>query len=107
MYIYVHAYIPNENENHDLQKLVKLYQLHKHSKTCRKYRNDGCRFHFAKFISNQTIDAKPLSSDMPGNMKHLVFSKRKDILKLKIISLINYNNHLCYHGHAEFTKCKV
>ena len=52
--ILVHAYVPNENENHDLHELVKLYQLHKDSKTCSKYRNDGCRFHFARFYSNQT-----------------------------------------------------
>ena len=54
MCILLHAYIPNENENHDLHELVKLYQLHKDSKTCSKYRNDGCKFHFAKLFSNQT-----------------------------------------------------
>ena len=48
-----HAYIPNENEKNDLHELVKFYQLHKHLKTCRKYRNDGCRFHFAKLFPSQ------------------------------------------------------
>ena len=87
----VHPYLPNKNENPDLYELVKLYQLHRHSKTCRKYRNDGCRFHFGKFFSNQTIVAKPLPSDMPENMKHSVLSKRKDILS-KCKDYIN--NHL-------------
>ena len=27
-------------------ELVKTYQIHRHSKTCRKYKNDNCRFHF-------------------------------------------------------------
>ena len=32
----VHAYLPDRNENPELHELVKLYQLHRHSKTCRK-----------------------------------------------------------------------
>ena len=87
----VHVYLSNKNKNPDLHELVKLYQLHRHSKTCRLYRNDSCRFHFGKLFSNQTIVAKPLSSDMPGNMKHSVLSKRKDILS-KVKEYIN--NHL-------------
>ena len=87
----VHAYLPNKIENSDLHELVKLYQLHRHSKPCRKYRNDGCRFQFGKFFSNQTIVAKPSPSDMPDNMKHSVLSKRKDILS-QVKDYIN--NHL-------------
>ena len=54
MCILVHAYIPNENENYDLHELVKIYQLHKYSKTRHKYRIDDFRFHFAILFSNQT-----------------------------------------------------
>ena len=32
----VHVYLPDRNENPELHELVKLYQLHRHSKTCRK-----------------------------------------------------------------------
>ena len=87
----VHTYLHNKNKNPNLHELVKLYQLHRYSKTCRKYRNDGCIFHGGKFFSNQTIVAKPLPSDMPGNMKHSVLSKRKDIFS-KVKDYIN--NHL-------------
>ena len=87
----VHTYLPNKHENLDLHKLVKLYQLHRHPKTCHKYRNHGCRFHFGKLFSNQTIAAKPFQSDMSGNMKHPVFNKRKDVLS-KVKDYIN--NHL-------------
>ena len=65
--------------NPDLQELVKLYQLHRHSKTCHKYKNEVCRFHFGKFFSKQTIAAKPLPSDMPESIKHSVLVKRKEI----------------------------
>ena len=87
----VHAYLRNTNENPDLHELVKLYQFHRHSKTCCKYGNDGCRFHFVKFFSNQIRVAKPLPSDMLEYMKHSVLSKQKDILS-KVKNYIN--NHL-------------
>ena len=32
----VHAFLRDRNENPELQNLVKLYQLHRHSRTCRK-----------------------------------------------------------------------
>ena len=88
----VYAYLPNKNENADLHELVKLYQIQRHSKTCRKQRNDGCRFHFRKFFSNQTKFAKPLPSDMPENMKHSLLSERKDILSKVKDYINNYLN---------------
>ena len=87
----VHAYLRNTNENPDLHELVKLYQFHRHSKTCCKYGNDGCRLHFVKFFSNQIRVTKPLPSDMLEYMKHSVLSKQKDILS-KVKNYIN--NHL-------------
>ena len=47
----VHAFLPDRNENPELHNLVKLFQLHRHSKTCRKYKNELCRFKFGKFLS--------------------------------------------------------
>ena len=49
----VHAFLPDRNENPELQNLVKLYQLHRHSRTCRKYKNESCRFKFGKFFSKK------------------------------------------------------
>lgn len=59
---------------------MKLPQLHRHSKTCLKYKNEACRFHFGKLFSKQTIVVKPLRSDLPENVKDLVLIKRKEIL---------------------------
>ena len=42
-----------------LFELAKIYQTHHHSKTCRKYRNEKCRFHFGKFFIIRTIIAQP------------------------------------------------
>lgn len=53
------AELPNENDI-ELFELVKTDYLHRHSKTCRKYRNSSCRFHFGKFFTESTIIAEPL-----------------------------------------------
>ena len=50
----VHAFVPDRNENPELHNLVNLYQLHRHSRTCRKYKNEPySRFKFAKFFSKK------------------------------------------------------
>ena len=45
-------------EKPELHELVKLYQLHRHSKTFRKYKNEACRFKFGKFFSKETLVAE-------------------------------------------------
>ena len=50
----VHAFLCDRNENPELHNLVKLYQLHRHSKTCRKYKNEPCRFKFGKLFSKNS-----------------------------------------------------
>ena len=42
--------LPDPYSEPDLHELVKTYQIHRHSKTCRKYRNEKFRLHFGKFI---------------------------------------------------------
>ena len=46
-----HTFLPDRNENPELHELVKLYQLHRHSKACKKYKNEVCRFKFRKFFT--------------------------------------------------------
>ena len=72
----VHAFLPDRNENQELHELVKLYQLHRHPKTCRKYKNKVCRFKFGKFFIKKTLVAEPLPDSMPEEMKVLVLRKR-------------------------------
>ena len=41
----IKAYVPDIDENSELHKLVTTYQIHSHSKSCRKYKNQDCRYH--------------------------------------------------------------
>ena len=65
-----------------------MYQLHRHSRTCRKYRNEACRFKFGKFFSKETLAAEPLPESVPEEVTVLVLTKRKEIL-LKVKDYIN------------------
>ena len=54
----ISAKLPDHNQDPELYKLVKTYQLHLQSKTCRKFQNNACRFCFGsnKFISSLRIN---------------------------------------------------
>ena len=77
----VKANIPDPEENHKLHKLVKTYQLHTHSKSCRKYKNVDCRYSFGKFFTDHTIVAEPLSEELPGDEKAPKLEWRKNLLE--------------------------
>ena len=42
----VQAFLPSEHEQRELSNLVTSYKIHKHSKSCRKYKNNSCRYGF-------------------------------------------------------------
>ena len=72
--------IPNSISQEELLELMKPFQVHRYSKTCRKYRNQKCRFNFEKFFADRTIAAEPLSEDMPEEIKNQVLKNRSDLL---------------------------
>ena len=47
--------LPSSNNEPELYDLVKNYQIHRHSKTCRKYKNQKCRFNFGKVFTDHTL----------------------------------------------------
>ena len=65
----VRADLPDPTEEPELYELVSQYQIHRHSNSCRKYKNIPCRFNFGKFFTNRTIVAVPLPSDMADKDK--------------------------------------
>ena len=80
--------MPDPVKEKQLFELVKTFQLHRHSKTCRKYRNEKCSFHFGKFFSHRTIVAEPLPDNMPEEIKMQVLRNRNDLLS-KVKSYID------------------
>ena len=69
-----------QHENVDLHQLVTTYQIHSHSKLCRKYKNQACRYHFGRFFTDRTILAVPLSKDIPFDQRTQIIEQRKILL---------------------------
>ena len=79
---HVQAYLPDPISEPELHQLVKMYQTHAHSKTCRRYKILPCRFNFGYFFTNRTIVDKPLAS-------HVNDKERCDKLALrKILTIV-------------------
>ena len=79
---HVQAYMPSEEDDPELHNLVKTYQKHTHSRSCRKYKNIQCRFNFGQFFTNTTIVAEPLSDDLDEAIKSDLQDKHKETLSL-------------------------
>jgi DNA replication protein DnaC len=89
---HVQAYVPNKDTHPQLHELVSTYQKHNHSKTCRKYKNVACRFHFGQFFTDRTVVSQPLSDDLDDEIKANTLSIRNEILtsvKQKIDDVLN------------------
>ena len=84
----IHAVLPHEAEQPELYKLVATYHMHRHSKTCCKYKNESCQFQFGTFFSKRIIAAEPLPSNMPENDKLIILENRKQLLS-KVKDYIN------------------
>ena len=85
----ISATLPSQDDDPELYKLVKTYQIHSHSKTCRKVKNKNCRFNFGKFFSNCTIIAKPIEN-LSEYERFCLLQKRESILS-KVKLYINNN----------------
>ena len=69
IYIYMRCnrYI---HENPELFDLVTTYQVHCHSKSCRKYRNEKCQYYFGKCFTEMTIVSLSLPNHLPDRVKN-------------------------------------
>lgn len=84
------ANIPDNADNSTLRKLVKTFQIHSHSKSCRKYNKDECRFGFGHFFCKRTIVSEPLPANLPDDEKSAILIQRNNIL-IKVRSYIDMN----------------
>ena len=94
----IRADMPDPVKEKQLFDLVKTFQLHRHSKTCRKYHNEKCRFHFRRLFSHRAIVAEPLPDNMPEEIKMQVLRNRNDLLskvKCYIDTELNPSKKIC------------
>ena len=69
-----------ENEP-ELYELVKTYQIHSHSKSCRKYKNIDCRYSFGRFFTESTVIVQTIPDDMCDDEKQEILQNRANILR--------------------------
>ena len=86
----IKAYVPDINENPELHNLVTTYQIHSHSKSCWKYRNGDCRYHFGRFFTDHTVIAVPLSKDLSEGQRIQRLKQRESLLN-SVTEYINAN----------------
>ena len=78
----VKAFAPDIHENPELFDLVTTYQVHSHSKSCRKYKNEKCRDHFKKIFTEKTIISLPLPNHLPDTVKNNILNQTECILSM-------------------------
>ena len=72
----INVSMPSPQNNPCLHELVRTYQLHRHSKTCRKIKNTNWKFNFGKFFSERTVVSEPLPETMPSEQKQAILLSR-------------------------------
>ena len=72
--------LPNPQERPQLFEIVRTYQKHSHSKSCRKYKNMECRYSFGKYFTDHTIIAHPLADKLSVEQKVSILQQRKIVL---------------------------
>ena len=68
--------LPNLQDRPRIFELVRIYQTHSHSKSCRKYKNMECRYSFGKYLTDHTIVVHPLSDKLSEEEKALILQQR-------------------------------
>ena len=72
--------LPDKDDDPELFDLVRTYQTHSHSKSCRKYKNIPCRYSFGRFFCDKTYIAEPLDHKLEEEEKNNILKFRKEIL---------------------------
>ena len=86
----VKCYLPDETNEPELYNMVRTYQTHSHSKSCRKYKNSECRYNYGRLFTEKMLVAEPVSKDISDDEKTKILLKRRTILD-KVKEYINKN----------------
>ena len=87
-----HAYLSEKHKHPQLYVPVILYQIHKHFKTCRKYKNQACRLNIGNFFISPFIVVETFPKYILENGKIFLLQKRSDIFKKVKPQINNYLN---------------
>ena len=100
----ISAYLPDVQLTPELSDLVKTYQIHCHSKPCRKYKNEKCRFHFGGYITDYIIIVRPLQATLSCAKKKEISSERSRVLQVVseyVSDKLNPSKHNIYDNTRE------
>ena len=61
---FIRTDLTDADKEPQLFDLVKNYQIHRHSKTCQKFKNESCKFHYGTYFTDHTIIAETLASNV-------------------------------------------
>ena len=86
----IKACLPDVNDDPELFNLVTTYQVHSHSKPCRKYKNKPCRYSFGKFFTDHTIVSEPLPDELSQQERNDILQQRESVLS-KVKEYIDLN----------------
>ena len=100
----ISAYLPDVQLTPELSDLVKTYQIHCHSKNCRKYKNEKCRFHFGGYFTDHIIIVRPLQATLSCAKKKELLSERSRVLQVVseyVSDQLNPSKHNIYENTRE------
>ena len=86
----IKANLPDPEHDFDLFNLVRTYQIHSHSRSCRKYKNVECRYNFGKFFTDHTIILESLPEELKDFEREKTLLERDRILN-KVKEYIDSN----------------
>ena len=72
---------PEADKGTELLDLLKNSQIHRHTKTCHKFKNKCCRFHSERYFTYHTIIAEPLASTIGADVKVSLIEKINKVLR--------------------------
>ena len=78
--VIIRADPPEEDKEQELFDVRKNFQTYRHTKTCHKFKNKCCRFHYGRYLTGHTIIAEPLASNIVVDVKVILVKKRNKVL---------------------------